>query len=249
VRSLAVVVLAALALAAGCSGGGSDETATSAATTAGASDQFEPDDSVGAVLRRFVDAAAAGDSAAMWGLLSTRSREQLGPTQAEFADLAAELERGLGSFGGTPYEVVLSVRTASGWGVAAVAGGRIRSGDAEYAAYGAALRREGDEWRIELGDPVDIVSNEPPEKTADRRPRVQFELAADGPVEEAGLWLDGVALPATAGGTAEAVTLVATPEAPLAPGWHVLVVFGRAGDEAAAGATPFEVEAGDTPTI
>jgi hypothetical protein len=145
--------------------------------------------------------------------------------------------------------VVLSVRTASGWGVAAVAGGRIRSGDAEFAAYGAALRREGGEWRIELGDPVDIINNEPSETTADRRPRVQFELAADGPVEEAGLWLDGVALPATAGGTADAVTLVATPEAPLAPGWHVLVVFGRAGDEAAAGATPFEVEAGDAPTI
>ena len=249
-RTLAALALAALLLAAGCSGGGSEEATTaSAATTAEASDQFEPDDAVGAALRRFVDAAAAGDATVMWRLLSARSREQLGPTQAEFADLAADLERGLGSFGGTPYRLVLSVRTASGWGVAAVAGGRIRSGEAEFAAYGAALRLEGGEWRIELGDPVDIVNNEPPETTADRQPRVQFELSADAPVEEAGLWLDGVPLPATAGGTADAVTLVATPESPLEPGWHVLVVFGRAGEAATAGATPFEVEAGAEPTI
>lgn len=242
--------LVILLLAAGCSGGGSDEASTtSAATTASASDQFEEDAAVGEALRAFVDAAAAGDADAMWGLLSSRSREQLGPTQAEFSELAADLERGLGSFGGTPYRTVLSVKTESGWGVAAVSGGRVRSGEAEFAAYGAALRLESGAWRIELGDPVEIVNNEPPETTADRQPRVQFEISADTPVEEAGLWLDGAALPATAGGTAGAVTLAATPEAPLSPGWHVLVVFGRAGGDATAGATPFEVRAGEEPTI
>jgi hypothetical protein len=250
VRTLAALALVALVLASGCSGDEPEQAATtSAATTATPSEQFEPDESVGATLRRFVDAAAAGDATVMWQLLSTQSREQLGPTQEEFSELAADLERGLGSFGGTPYRTILSVRTASGWGVAAVAGGRIRGGEAEFAAYGAALRREGGEWRIELGDPIDIVNNEPPETTPDRQPRVQFELSADGPVEEAGLWLDGAALPATAAGQAAAVTVVATPESPLEPGWHVLVVFGRAGDDAAAGATPFEVEAGEEPTI
>jgi hypothetical protein len=250
VRLLAAAALAALALAAGCSGGGSDDAAPTGTATTVQAEQFEAEEAVGQTLRRFVDAAAAGDAERMWTLLSVESQERLGPTQAEFSEeLAADLERGLGSFGGTPYETVLSVTTGSGWGIAAVAGGRVRSGEAEYAAYGAALRLEDGEWRIHLGDPIDIVSNEPAETTADRQPRVQFELRAGAPVDEAGLWLDGAPLPATAGGTADAITVVATPEAPLSPGWHVLVVFGRAGDEATAGATPFEVEVGEDPTI
>lgn len=246
----AAAALAALALAAGCSGGGVDGAAPAATATTAPPEQFQADGAVGEALRRFVEAAAAGDADAMWALLSAGSREQLGPTRAEFSEeLASDLERGLGSFGGTPYETVLSVTTGSGWGVAAVAGGRVRGGDAEYAAYGAALRLEDGEWRVHLGDPIDIVNNEPGQTTADRRPRVQFELSAEAPVDEAGVWLDGAPLPATAGGTPDAVTIVATPDAPLAPGWHVLVLFGRAGDEATAGATPFEVEAGEDPTI
>lgn len=249
-RLLAAAALAAAALAVGCSGGGSNDPAPAGTAAAAPPEQFGEDQAVGDALRRFVEAAAAGDGDAMWALLSEGSRERLGPTRAEFSEeLAADLERGLGSFGGTPYETVLSVTTESGWGVAAVAGGRIRGGEVEYAAYAAALRLEDGEWRVRLGDPIDIVNNEPAETTADRRPRVQFELNADMPVEEAGLWLDGAPLPATAGGTADAITIVATPEVPLAPGWHVLVVFGRAGNEATAGATPFEVEAGDDPTI
>lgn len=249
-RTLAAVALAVLALAAGCSGGPDESAQTTAPATAQGSEQLDEEKAVGEALRRFVDAAAAADADALWGLLSARSREQLGPTQAEFSEeLVADLERGLGSFAGSPYETVLSVETESGWGVAAIAGGRIRSGEAEFAAYGAALRLEDGDWRIELGDPVDIVNNEPPQTTDDRQPRVQFEVSADAPVDEAGLWLDGVALPANAAGTADAVTVVATPEQPLAPGWHVLVVFGRAGDDATAGATPFEVEGGADPTI
>lgn len=249
-RLLAAAALAALLLAAGCSGGKTGEGSSTAAAASTQAEQLEENQAVGVALRRFVEAAAAGDAGAMWALLSERSREQLGPTRAEFAkELAPDLEQGLGSFGGTPYETVLSVTTQSGWGVAAVAGGRVRSGTAEYAAYGAALVLEDGEWRVQLGDPIDIVQNEPAKTTADRQPRVQFELRADAPLDEAGLWLDGVPLPAAAGGAPGAVTIVATPQAPLAPGWHVLVAFGRAGGEANAGATPFEVEAGDEPTI
>jgi hypothetical protein len=250
VRLLSALALAVLALAAGCSGGGSESAAPAGTATTGQDEQFAEDAAVGEALRDFVDAAAAGDVDAMWALLSAGSREQLGPTEAEFSDeFAPGLERGLGSFGGTPYETVLSVTTRSGWGVAAVSGGRIRSGETEFAAYGAALRLEDGAWKVHLGDPIDIVSNEPAETTAERQPTIQFEVGADAPVDEAGLWLDGAALPATAQGTEEAITLVATPEAPLAPGWHVLVVFALAGDEATAGATPFEVEAGEAPTI
>ncbi len=186
----------------------------------------------------------------MWQLLSTRSREQLGPTQAAFADeYAGEFQRGVGAFAGTPFETVLSVTTESGWGVAAIAGDRTRNGELEFAAYGAAFREEDGAWRIELGDPVRLANTAPGRTTADPEPNVQVEIAADASVEEAGLWLDGEPLPGTVGGQGDAVTVVATPAAPLASGWHVLVIFGRAGDAATAGATPFQVEGAQNSTV
>ena len=159
-----------------------------------------------------------------------------------------DLQHGLGSFGGTPYDVVLSVKTDSGWGVAAVAGDRVRDGNSEFAAYGAALREEDGGWRVELGDPIDILNNEPGETTTSdnpgcssrsarrrrwtrsgsgRRRRAARECGRDGRCRRRGR---------DAG-------------AQLSPGWHVLVVFGRAGDLATAGATPFEVTGGEDPTI
>jgi hypothetical protein len=252
VRPLAALLVAALtlALAAGCSDGSDEATTTAASTTASTQEQFQGDEAIGEALQQFVNAAAIADADVMWDLLTTRSKKELGPTEAKFTkEFVPDLQHGLGSFGGTPYDVVLSVKTDSGWGVAAVAGDRVRDGESEFAAYGAALREEDGGWRIELGDPIDILNNEPGETTSERQPRVQFEVSANAPVDEVGLWLDGAALPANAGGTADAVTVVATPEAQLSPGWHVLVVFGRAGDLASAGATPFQVTGGEDPTI
>ena len=211
---------------------------------------MDEDPAVGEALREFVVAAGNGDVDAMWGLLTATSQEQLGPTQEEFADeLGADLQRGLGSFAGTGFDTVLSLRTDSGFGVAAIAGARERDGRDEYAAYGTALRREDGAWRVELGGPVELAANAPPRSTTDRRPAIQFEIVAGAPVDEAGVWLDGAPLPANAQSRADAVTVVSRPEAPLAPGWHVLVLFGRAGDAATAGARPFLVEGEEGPAV
>lgn len=240
------ILLAVLALAAsGCSGG-ETETAPSAAGTATGpreeADQLEPAPEAALVLREFVGAAAAGDVDAMWERLSATSKEALGPTRRAFAQEAAPgFQRGLGSFASGSYEVVVSTETASGWAVAAIAGVRRRAGDEEFAAYGVALRKEDGEWKLELGAPVELRQLEPPRATPDASPRVEVAIAADEAVDEAGLWVDGEPLPATAGGTPSSIRLTATAE-PLEPGWHVLTVFGRSGDHAAAGAAPFFVE-------
>jgi hypothetical protein len=245
---LAVLALALLVLVA-CSGGSSSDPATTGGSTGEVSLPDE-DPAVGEALRQFVGAAANGDIDAMWELLSAPSRAYFGGTPAEFAhEVGADLQRGLGSFAGRGFDTVLSVRTDSGFGVAAIAGPRVRDGREEYAAYGAALREENGAWRLELGAPVELATNAPPRSTTERSPAIQFEVAADAAVDEAGVWLDGAALPSTAQGRANAVTVVTRPEAALAPGWHVLVVFGRAGDSATAGATPFLVEGEEGPAV
>jgi hypothetical protein len=254
VRLLGVIALAGLALLApGCSGESDDAATTSTApsstqpSTTGES-QLEPAPETAAVLEQFIDAADDGDIDAMWQLLSATSREQLGPTREEFAsERAPGFQRGLGSFAGTPYRIVLATETDSGWGIAAIAGQRTRGGEEEVAAYAVALRREGSEWKLELGAPIELRQISPPRVTSEARPEVEFEIVAPAAVDEAGLWLDGAALPATASGEAAAVNVIATPDA-LAPGWHVLTILGRSGDLAAAGAAAFYVDTGQTST-
>jgi hypothetical protein len=182
----------------------------------------------------------------MWSLLSHPSRERLGPGEGDFErKLAKGFRRGLGSFAGTGYATLLSVETPSGWGVAAIAGRRVRDGKPEFAAYAAALRREGGVWKLELGDPVRIAALEPPAGgTVGAQPRIRVRLTATAPIHEAGVWLDGATLPARIRATtARDIRIEAEPVSEISRGWHVTIVFGRAGDQAAAGAAPFRVDA------
>lgn len=242
---VAVLFVALLPLAAACGGGSSG--ATSQPSTAAATDQVTrptaaPD--TGAALRRFVEAAGAGDAATVWSLLSTVSQERLGPTQEDFARRYTESFRtGVGTFAGTAYETVLAVEMPSGWGVAAIAGDRVRQGQDEYGTYAAALRFEDGAWKLELGDEVVLRSVSPAEDpTADRRPPIGVRIQAPAQVEEVGIWLDGQPLRGKASGTSpHDVTITGLPPGDLAPGQHVIVVFGRAGELAAAGSTPFRV--------
>ena len=229
-------------LAGAACGGGSQpaETTTGAATTG-----LSEDEEIAGVLTLFVEAAGRGDAEAMWGLLSEQSREQLGPTLEEFAaEYATGFEEGVGAFAGTPYEVLLSDVTPSGWGIGAIAGDRPGDGEPEYAAYAAMLVEEGTGWRLELGDPVAVRLLAPVGQTDEKQPQIRFSVEANAAVEEAGLWVDGEPVAGTVEGSGEQVRIAGTPAKPLAPGRHVVVVFGRSGSNATAGASPFVVESG-----
>jgi hypothetical protein len=131
----------------------------------------------------------------------------------------------------------------TGWGVAAVAGDRERNGAQEYATYAAALRWEGEVWKLELHAPVALKRIEPEgTSTSEAPPRIVLQIEAETAIEEAGLWLDGKPLPADAGGTGgRQIRLEAVPGTELAPGRHTVAVFGRTGDFAAARSTPLTI--------
>ena len=243
--ALAALAAAVALVLAACAGGG--ESTAGETSQAETSTGLAEDADAAGVLRLFVEAAGRGDAEGMWGLLSERSRERLGPTLDDFARRYAEgFQEGLGSFAGTPYEVVLSDVTPSGWGIAAIAGDRTRAGKREYATYAAALTRQRRGWRLVLGDPVAVELLSPRGQTKEKQPQVRFRVRADAPVEEAGLWLDGAPVPATAGGSGRNVLIAGTPPRLLAPGRHVIVLFGRSGDDATAGASVFVVQGGTT---
>ncbi len=241
--SVRVVVLLGLAalLLAGCGGSQSEQAAPPATTETTPQEAVTPatagltidDPGPGDALRAFVEAAGAGDTDALWGLLTPLSRKQLGPTRADFARKYGEgFREGVGTFAGTPYEMVISRRDEDGWGVAAIAGNRVRDGQEEFAAYGAAARQDGNRWLLELGAPLEL------KRLADAAPgTIAVEMSAADPLEAAGLWLDGEALPAhVEGRRAHFVVAGQLPEG--AADDAVVVAFARTGAAASAGAFP-----------
>jgi hypothetical protein len=184
-------------------------------------------------LEAFIAAAAAGDTEALWALLSPVSRQRLGPTEQEFARKFGDGFRdGVGSFAGTPYTVVLSARDEEGWGVAAIAGNRVRKGQEEFAAYGAAARLDGARWLLELGTPIELKRVlETPEGT------LGVEMAANSVIEGAGLWLDGSPVTAQVEG-AKSHFVVAGRLPAASSNESVVVAFARTADTAGAGAFP-----------
>ena len=211
-------------------------TKTPAKATAAMTYDAEP----GEVLTRFVQAAADEDVAVMWELMSSPSRERLGPTRAEFADTYAEGFRdGLGTFAGTDPEIVVSGTDDEGWGVAAIAGDRVRDGQEEFATYAAALRVEDGEWRLELGAPIAITYlDESPTGTVD------VEIEAGAPLEAAGLWVDGEPAQAVVQGTDLSHVVVHAEQVQTTADRPVGVVFARTSDQAQAGAFSLDAPVG-----
>ena len=141
------MLLVALAVAAaGCGDKSSEPPGSASAKDPGR-------DVVGAL----VDAAAAGDSKAIWALLSRPSKRRLGPTEAAFAksnELRA-LRRQLAPFRDGKLPVQISENIDDVFGVVALSRGSN--------AWAAPIRNEGDLWRVELGGPLRIdVSGPPP---------------------------------------------------------------------------------------
>lgn len=247
-KSILISLGALVLVVAACGGaepGHRDATGTAAPATGPV-----PDTAAGETLTSFVDAAGNADGSAMWELLSRRSRNRLGPSESDFERrFVRGFQAGIGSFAGTGYTTVLSVRTPSGWGIAAIAGRRVRHGTPEFASYAAVLRLEGGTWKLELGDPVRVVSVEPRSGSrSDVRPPIVVRITAASAVQEAGLWLDGAALPARVQATdGRDIRVEGRPAEALSSGWHVVVAFGRAGDLASAGAAPIRVTGAAAP--
>lgn len=243
-----MILAAALALAAAACGGSSEPRAstTGSSTQTGSAAPVATPEAAG-VLGLFVQAAGRGDAEAMWGLLTTRSQRALGPTLTRFEKKRAKgFETGLGSFAGTGYDVLLSEMTSSGWAIAAIAGERTRRGKREYAAYAAMLAREGNGWRLELGDPLRLELLSPRHTRTETQPLVAFRAAAEQPIRAAGLWLDGTPLPGRVRGSGATIEVTGKPAQPLAVGRHVVIVFASTGNVASAGAAPFRISGGPT---
>ena len=212
-------------LLAGCSGDDPESATTAAAkttstttstttTTTSTSDLLGPDET----FARFLRAASRRDVARTWALLSPGSRKRLGPTMAAFrADGSRTLARETRGFRDS-FRVIVAGRITERWGLAAATKGA--------AAYGSALRLDGRRWSVELGGPVRVESVRPePGERVSGRTQIAAEVKARTAIEDAGLWLNGSALPARGGGlTPKALTMFAD-SGDLAAGRHSAVAF------------------------
>ncbi len=267
--AIAAMIVAAALAAAGCTGGGEPgpdtgpggataEPATTEATetapTETAPTGTEPSETgtstaaadpageaAAAVLDAVVEAVGAGNDLVVWDLLTPASQERLGPNYDTFQiGPGRELEEGLGSFAGTPYEVLVASSVADGLAVVAIAGVRESEGLSELAGYAVVLRDEGGGWRIELGGPVLLLPAFPGSGSLPAGVPAEIAVGAEAPapLDLALLWLDGEPLDAQLGapGGGTAGTITGRGAGPLAAGPHVLVAFARAGTDAGAGA-------------
>jgi hypothetical protein len=120
------------------------------------------------------------------------------------------------------------------WAVASIRGG----GE----AYAAAFRLVNGRWRADLSRRVKVrVLGPDPGSKADPTPQVAAEIAAADPLAESGLWVDGEALDVKGGGSATKGTIYGAPAAPLDPGTHVAVAYGRTARNGTAVAWTFTV--------
>ncbi len=231
-----VVLLAALCLlAAGCAGADREQESASTTSAPRPSTDASPPEP-GETLDAFVTAAAANDTKAMWLLLTARSRARLGPSLSAFRRGAgAKLVARIAPLAAPAVSRVLSERITLDVAVAAVA--------APDAAFAAALRLENGNWLIELGGPIRIRALVPdPGESVAALVHVAAEFKAPTAISEAGLWLDGRAVPAKGGGVSASYLTVFGEAGELAFGAHSMVAFVVAGDEAAALAWPFQAE-------
>ena len=187
-----------------------------------------PEVTPGRVLTRFVRAAAAGNAAGMWRLLSVSSQRRLGPSFPAFRDQTAPLlARQVGVFVPGSSRLFLDEPITALFAVAAY-GGRTTVGENRpFGTYAAALRRENADWRLELGGPVEIKPVGPdPGEAASGTFQIAAGVEGNAAIVEAGLWLDGQAVPGrTAGQGVQQVTMFSESRARIPRGPHAIVAF------------------------
>jgi hypothetical protein len=250
-RLLAAVLL--VLLGAACSRGDEAEPASApsptAATETNPAGATSPPESVvaplpGPTLEEFVAAARAGDSDAMWALLSTPSQERLGPTPERFRrGQGRQLRADLGSFIQGRSAVFLNEQVSADFAVAAFGGRQAVGGKERRGALAAALRYENGHWRVELGGPVKLEALAPdPGEVENENVQVAAGVAADAAILEGGLWLDGDAVAGESGGTDDRhITFYSDPVTDLQHGPHAAVAFASTADDASALAWLFSV--------
>lgn len=199
-----------------------------AVALAGCGGTKKPADPGRDVLGGFLESVAERDTAEMRRFLSPQSTKRF--TDAQLAALSTRLQ-GLT----VDYRVVVSERITDTFGLATVAAGP--------RVYGAALRKTGDDWGLELNGPVQITPLGP--KPGAREEGVAQVAAALDHAAENGvvlLYLDGQSLPDPrvyrSGGEA---TIFANLDVMAAAGRHTVTAFASAGANASALAWTFVV--------
>jgi hypothetical protein len=219
----------------GCGGAKHTATTTPATTTSATTTPAAPADPGKQAIEAFAAAAREGDAAPMWALLSTQSRQRLGPTLAQFErEAAKDFQRNPGGF--TSFKTIVSERITPEFGVVAIDG--VRNG--KRAIYATALRLQGSRWRVESGGPV-VVRPIGPAPDSKGQVVAQVAGAVEGPggTGTAVMYLDGTTLNPQVRGTASNSTLFANFDQPLYPGRHTVVLFANDGHEASATAWAF----------
>jgi hypothetical protein len=190
-------------------------------------------------LEGLLDAVRTEDEAAMWAALSRVGRHRLGPTLAEFRARGARgVRSSLAPFVGRTPRVVVNEAVDRKLGVIAIVGGRTR------AAFAVPVRLEQGTWKIELDPAFTVEAVRPlPDDRVRRRTQLFAEVAAPGRIDGSGMWFDGVPFYARRYWSPDGRHMSMWDEAPqpLAKGWHSVVAFASAGQEAAANAWVFTV--------
>ena len=103
-----------------------------------------------------------------------------------------------------------------------------------------ALHLVGGAWRPDRTGAVHVRILGPV-RSATRQPQVAAEISAPTDLAETALWVDGEELLVKGGGSPRRGTIYGTTAAPLAPGAHVAVAYGRTAVAATAVAWTFRV--------
>jgi hypothetical protein len=230
-RFLPIVLVVVLA---GCGGDETQQTTTVAPpVTTAAPDPGK--DAVDALL----GAAAAGRTEAIWGLLSSASKERLGPTLGEFKSGAGgELADSLGSFRNP--KVIVSERITPEFGIVAIDGRQ----NGRKAVYAVPLRLEGTAWKLELGGPVKVKVLGPQPGSRGLVAQIAAAVTGPGGTGTAVMYLDGHTENPKVAGTTGNSTMYANFDQALDPGRHTVVVFASDGRNAGATAWAFTATSG-----
>ncbi len=229
-------VLATLALT-GC-GGGESAPETVPTVTQPPARTYPQQPAAGELLTRFVDAAARGDTDALFAMLTRRARLIYGPTAEAFAKTAGkQLTDAVGAFRREgSFEVVLSVQATPEWAVAVIAGHITHEGETAYGAYGLPARKEGGAWKLEVGGSVGFNPISPDEQlTTDSTPQIATELDASEPILESAMWVDRTPIEAIV--SPDEMLLNGEAAVPIPPGRHTAITF--AATESSAGVNAF----------
>lgn len=228
---LLLSLIGAVALA-GCGGGGSGKQ-TGGLTLASPTTATSAADPGRQAIDAFAAAARAGRADALWSMLSTPTRQRLGPLARFRTHAAVELAEGVGGFG--RFDVIVSERITPEFGVVAIDGSRIVEGRRERSVFATALRLEGNVWKIELRGPVHVRPIGPdPGAHEDVVAQVAAAVSGQGGNGTAVVYVDGAAESPRVYGTATTSTVVVNFEPALDRGRHTVVVFGSVGRQAAA---------------